>query len=167
MSAYKLLIYAEALTEEEIIQASQLCYDAVIERIVDNDSNLITYAYWNDYSSAEIGVCYRIYESRSIEGLGLLEKKPVYIGEFNDDVEMQCVDISCLLFNLKNTFSYIAGIGRSARDDNEQLESVFGLKNAIGWERAQSVEADYRDALRLAETALSKILSDCKVTQII
>jgi len=167
MSGYKLLIYSEELTEEEIAQASLLCYEAIIERIEDNDSNLITYAYWNDYSSAEIGVCYRIYESRSIEALGLLKKKPVYIGKLNDDVEMQCVNLSGLLFNLKNTFSCIAGIGRSAQDDNEQMECVFGLKNAIGWEKAQSVESDYLDALRLAETSLNKLLSDCKVTEII
>ena len=59
MSNYLLLIYDEKLSKDELEQLSGLCAGGFIEEIEENESNLITYGYYSNYESAELGYCYR------------------------------------------------------------------------------------------------------------
>lgn len=107
MSSYLLLIYEEKLSKDELEQLSGLCAGGTIEEIEENDSNLITYGYYSNYESAELGYCYRLHSENFTEAAHLMAVRPEYIGRFNKESEAQCIAVahSAFLYSKRSSIS--------------------------------------------------------------
>ena len=162
MKNYLLLIYEEELSEDDLVRLSDLSFGAIVERIEEDENELITSAYLQQYELSEQGVCYRILHGdivvdTFISSVIMMENKPFYVGLFSLEIEKRCVILSKLCSDMHGTYYYLKGMGDLAEEHTNEIENNLDLEDVIDYVKAQDLEDDYYNAINIVQYELIAI----------
>ena len=154
MNNYLLLIYPEALSDDELRQVSDFNNSAKIEEIAENESNLIAYAYYRFYNSADLGACYRLYTNDFTPAGQFIRYPADYIGRFDDEYEEQSISAANLCFELREAISDVVKLSENLQLRADDIQKILGIKHSIKWNKTTIIQQEYRQALLTVEAAL-------------
>lgn len=155
MSQYLILMYEVPLSDIEQEQISNICYDAKIEYLGDDDNHAITAGYFGIYDYSSVAFCYRIHVQDIEESIGLIGKEPIYIARFNDQIEAKCTAMGKFCLHMADEIRDIDGLWDKAKTNVEWYGQLFGEEGDLDWRELEQAEDDYRNMLIHAEKALS------------
>ena len=155
MPQYLVLMYEVPLSDIEQEQISNICYDAKIEYLGDDDNHAITAGYFAIYDYSSVAFCYRIHVQDIEESIGLIGKEPIYIARFNDQIEAKCTAMGKFCLHMADEIRDIDGLWDKAKTNVEWYGQLFGEEGDLDWHELEQAEDDYRNMLIHAEKALS------------
>ncbi len=145
MISYLLLAYEEKLTDEQIVDLSELCLGRTIELVDAEYTQRLQHALYVGREGLGEGYFYRLYADEVPASIAHNDPKPFYIGRFKHFEELQGAMMS---HYIGQAYHYKTSVKKHLVDYERAFEASFGCQseaaekiyNIIQTEQAAGIE---------------------------